>query len=223
MEKPMASQHIWSKVSEKFAYILVLRGQEVQLFKVTGMSLTLKGKVKKVLEALEQGGDAVAAGGKVVETLDAKSIGKAEVSPGNDSLKLYDEGETPRTLSFSTDGSRADEVLQLILAQSGRSFQTAQEEIGVIEALAPPAIIGLISGLLWAGLNQTANRLAAGGEVEIRGTRRGLKQMMVWLAEMLGTSGTMALGVVLLLLVLGWAAARVSKRPQRTVWRPQAA
>jgi hypothetical protein len=92
----------------------------------------------------------------------------------------------------------------------------------VIEALAPPAIIGLISGLLWAGLNQSANQLAAGEEVEIRGTRRGLKQLMVWLAEILGTSGTIALGVVLLILVLGWAAARVFKRPQRTVWRPEA-
>lgn len=218
----MASQQIWSKVSDKFAYILLLRDQEVQLFKVSGMSLTLKGKVRKVLDALEQGGDPGQAGGKVVETLDAKSIRKAEVSPGNDSLKLYGEGEKPRTLSFSTDGSRADEVLQIILAQSGRTFHTAQEEIGLIEALAPPAIIGVICGLLWAGLNQSANQLAAGGEVEIRGTRRGLKQLMVRLAEMLGTSGTMALGVVLLLLVLGWAAARVFKRPQRTVWRPQA-
>jgi hypothetical protein len=221
MEKPMAPQHIWSKVSEKYAYILVLRGPEVQLFKVSGMSLTLKGKVKKVMEALEQGGDPGQAGGKLVETLDAKSIRKAEVSPGSDSLKLYGDGEKPRTLSFSTDGNRADEVLQVILAQSGRSFHTAQEEIGVIEALAPPAIIGLISGLLWAGLNQSANQLAAGEEVEIRGTRRGLKQLMAWLAEMLGTSGTIALGVVLLILVLGWAAARVFKRPQRTVWRPE--
>jgi hypothetical protein len=44
---------------------------------------------------------------------------------------------------------------------------------------------------------------------------------MVWFAEMLGTNGSIALGMVLLILVLGWAAARVFKRPQRTVWRPE--
>src|SRR5206468_8845658 len=38
-ERSMASQQIWSKVSDKFAHILVLRGQEVQLLKVSGMSM----------------------------------------------------------------------------------------------------------------------------------------------------------------------------------------
>jgi hypothetical protein len=185
------------------------------------MSLPLKGKVRKFLEALEQGGNPGEAGAKLVETLDAGSISKAEISPGNGSFKLYGEGEKPRRLSFSADGVGADEVLRTLLAQSGRTFDSVQEEIGVIEALVPPAVIGAIGGLLWAGINQSAQQLASGHEVRISGRRRGAQQLMVWLAEMLGTSGTMALGVGLLVLVVGWAAARVFKRPQRAVWRPQ--
>ena len=45
----MAAPQVWSKVSEKFAYDLGAADQQVQLYKVTGMSLTLKGKVRKVL------------------------------------------------------------------------------------------------------------------------------------------------------------------------------
>lgn len=218
----MGSQQIWSKVSEKFAYILVLRGQEVHLFKVTGMSMLLKGKVRKVLDALEQGQDPVEAGGKLVETLDARAIGKAEVAPGNGSLKLYGDGEKPRSISFSTEGSTADEVLKAILDQSGRNFQTEQEDIGVVEALVPPAIFGVLGGLLWLGINQSAGKLAAGEEVEARGRRRAIQELLNWVAGLLGTTGTMILGGVLLALIVGWAGSRLVNRPQRTVWRPQA-
>jgi len=217
------SQQIWSKVSDKFAYILVLRGQDVSLLKVTGMSMMLKGKVRKVLEALEQGQSPEEAGGKLVESLNARTISKAEISPGNGSLTLHGEGDRPKKLSFSTEGSTADEVLRTILEQSGRDFQPAQEEIGVVEALIPPAIIGVLGGLFWAGINQSANTLAAGQVVEIKGRRQGMQQMLVWVAELLGTNGTLALGVLLLVLIVGWAIARIARRPERTVWQPSTA
>ncbi len=44
----MESQ-IWSKAEEKWAYILVLRGQDVHVLKVTGNLLTLKRNLKGVL------------------------------------------------------------------------------------------------------------------------------------------------------------------------------
>src|SRR6476620_6150301 len=107
----MESQ-IWSKTEEKWATILLLRGHEVQRLKVSGMSLTLKRKVQGVLEALRQGQDPSDAGAKVAETLDARTIGKAEVSPGNGSLTLHGGGDSPKTLSFSTADSNADEILR---------------------------------------------------------------------------------------------------------------
>jgi hypothetical protein len=215
---------IWSKTYEKWAYILILRGQEVHLLKVTGMSLTLKKKVKGVLEALQQGRAPTEVDAKLVETLDARKIGKAEVSPGNSSLTLQSEGDSPKTLTFATADNNADEILRTILAQSGRTYQPGQEEIGVVEALMPPVIIGAIGGLFWSGVYQAAGKIAAGGRLEVKGfRRRGLQRMLNGIAEMLGPDRTVAVGVVLLVLILGWAAMRIIKRPGRTVWRPEKA
>jgi hypothetical protein len=218
----MESQ-IWSNSQEKRAYILQLRGQEVNVLKVTGNVLTLKRNVSKVLESLQQGQPASSAGASSVETLDTRTIKKAEVSPGNSSLTLHGGPEGSKKVSYSTSGSDADQILQTILATTGQTFQQSKEEIGVMEALLPPAIFGGLTGLFWWGVYQYAGQAAAGEEVEITGRRRGFKQILLWVAEMLGTTGTIAVGVVLLALILGWAAARVVKRPERTVWVPQQA
>jgi hypothetical protein len=94
----------------------------------------------------------------------------------------------------------------------------------VIEALAPPAIVGAICGLFWAGIYQSATKMAAGEKVEVEGARRrGLKQLLITVSEALGTGGTIAVGVVLLLLIVGWAAKRIIHRPERTVWLPEKA
>jgi hypothetical protein len=100
----------------------MLRGREVSLLKVTGISLTLKRKVQGVLYALNQGQDPSSVGAKSVETLDARAIGKSEVSPGDGSLTLHGSDEGSAKLSFSTADSNDGEVLQTILAQSGRVF-----------------------------------------------------------------------------------------------------
>ena len=84
----------------------------------------------------------------------------------------------------------------------------------------PPIIIGLIIGFVWTMVYWTAGDLASGKEIEITGRRRGLKQMFVWAAETLGMNGTLILGGVLLLAIVGWATMRLVRRPQRTVWQP---
>ncbi len=219
----MESQ-IWSKSEEKWAYILVLRGNEVSRLKVTGNVLTLKRNVKAVIDALEQGQPPADVGAKSVETLDARTLAKAELSPGNGSLTLHGGADGKTELTYSTADNNADEILRAILAQSGRTFQPTQEEIGVVEALVPPGIIGIVGGLLWAGVYQSAGQIAAGGEVEVKGLRRrGWQRLLIWAAELLGTGGTIAVGVLLGVLILGWAAKRIIHRPERTVWLPEKA
>lgn len=219
----MESQ-IWLKSEEKWAYILVLNGHEVYRLKITGNVLTLKRKVKGVLEALEQGQAPPDAGAKSVESLDARTIVKAQVSPGNSSLTIHGGADGTQSLSFSTADSNADEILRTILAQSGRTFQPTQEEIGVVEALLPPVILGALGGLFWAGVYQAAGKLAAGEEVAVKGVRRrGLQRMLIAVAEVLGTNGTIAVGVVLLVLILAWTAHQLVRRPERTVWLPEKA
>jgi hypothetical protein len=44
--------------------------------------------------------------------------------------------------------------------------------------------------------------------------------MLITVAELLGPKGTIAAGVVLLALVLGWATMRIVRRPKRTVRLP---
>jgi hypothetical protein len=216
----METQRIWTKTADKVAHVLMLRDHEVHCLKVTGNMLTLNRNLKGVLEALERGQAPSNAGAKSVVSLDTRKIGKAQVSPGNGSLTLFEEGDGATKLSFSTGDGNADEILRTILAKSERTFQPTQEEIGVVEALIPPAVIGALGGLFWAGVYQSAGKMAAGEVVEAHGRRRGMQQLLIWVAELLGTGGTIAAGAVLLALIVGWAAKRVVKRPERTVWLP---
>ena len=147
----MESQ-IWCKSEQKWAYILMLRGHEVHILKVTGMSFTLKRKVQEIIQMLQQGEGPADIGAGSIQTLDARLIGKAEVAPGNGSLKLQGEAEGAKALSFTTADNNADEILKAILAQSGRAYQPTQEEIGVGEALLPPLIFGAFGGALDGGL-----------------------------------------------------------------------
>lgn len=213
---------IWSKAEEKWAYILVLKGQDLYRLKVTGNVLTLKRKYQSALEALQQGQSPEDVGAKSVEVLNARSIQKAQVSPGNSSLTVYGGEDGSKSLSYSTGDDNADAILKTILAQSGKSFTVSQEDVGVVEALLPPLIIGGLGGLGWGAVYQAAGTIAAGEEVEIKGARhRGIKRLLAWLGELLGTGGTIAVGVVLLALVLGWAVSRLVRRPQRSVWVPE--
>ena len=215
-------RQIWSKAEEKWAYILVLQEHEVSRLKITGNMLTLKRNLQNALDALYQGKTPSEVGGKSVETLDARTIGKAEVSPGNDSLTLHGGTDNSQKLTYSTGDSNADTIMQTILAQSGRSFQQSKEEIGVIEALMPPVILGGISGVLWFAVYSAAGQIAGGEEVEVKGfRRRGLQRILIFIAETLGTNGTIGVGVLLLILFIGWAAMRIIRRPERTVWLPE--
>jgi hypothetical protein len=66
-----------------------------------------------------------------------------------------------------------------------------------------------------------AGKIAGGEAVEVkRFRRRGLQRMLITVAELQGPEGTIAVGVVLLALVLGWATTRIVRRPKRTVWLP---
>lgn len=226
VERNGMESRIWCKAEEKWAYILVLRDHEVHRLKVTGNMLTMKKNLRAVLEALESGAAPADAGAKSVETLDARTIAKAEVAPGNGSLTLHGEGEggVATKLGYSTGDSDADAILQAILERSGKTFQTTQEEIGVVEAVIPPVIVGAIGGLLWMGVYQTAGQIAAGEHVEVDGVRRrGMKRLLIQVSEILGVNGSIAVGVVLLILILGWTAMRIIHRPERTILAPATA
>lgn len=207
----------WVCPGDKRTIILALRGESVHRLLVRAMML--RKKTNEVVEALEAGADPETLGAKQVETLDARSIVKAEVAPGNGVLTVHGGPDGSQKLSFTVAGNDADVVLAEILGRSGKTFETATEEVGVGEAVLPPIIVGLFGGILWAIVFGMANQLASGKEVEIKGRRRGIQQMALWVAELLGYNGTLAVGLALGLLIVGWLASRIVKRPVRTVWK----
>ncbi|WZO98315.1 hypothetical protein EP7_005375 [Isosphaeraceae bacterium EP7] len=219
----MMESRIWLKSEEKWAYILMLREFEVFKLKVTGSMITLKRNLKAVLDALEQGKAPADAGAKWVETLDVRTIAKAEVDPGNSGLTLHSEGDKPTSISYSTGDSDADTILQTILERSGRTYQPTQEEVGVVEAVLPPLFVGGIVGLFLGGVYSAATEIAAGNDVEVDGLRRrGLKRLLITIAEIIGVNGSIAIGVILLALIVAWIIRRIVHRPERTVWLPAA-
>src|SRR4051794_35238705 len=105
----MESQ-IWSKVEEKRAHILMLRGHEVYRLKVTGMSLTLKRKAQGVLGGLEPGKAPAEGGANWGERPDPRTVGKAGVSPGKASRPLPGEGGGATKRPSPAADSNADAI-----------------------------------------------------------------------------------------------------------------
>jgi hypothetical protein len=96
--------------------------------------------------------------------------------------------------------------------------------IGVVEAPIPPAIVGAIGGAGWFAVYDSAGKMAAGENVEVKGfRRRSLQRMLLMIADTLGTGGTIVVGILLLALIGGWAAMRIIRRPERTGWLAESA
>lgn len=210
---------IWCRLEEKFGHVLVLRGEQVHLLKVTG--LMLKRKFAGVVERLENGDDPQDVGAKV-QTFEVGEIGKAEVSPSGKGLKLYRERDGAK-IAFTSPETDADDIRATILGRTGRSFQPAEEEVGVIEALLPPAISGLLLGLFWMAVYSVASDRSQGKEVVVKGRRQGMQHVAILISDTLGYAGTLAVGGLILVVVVGWAASRLIHRPRRTAWLPAAA
>ena len=214
---------VWTKTEEKFANLLTLRGHEVHELRVSGNVLTMKRNLKGVQEALDAGRPPAEAGAKVVETLDARTIAKAELSPGNAALTLHGPGEKPTKVYFSPGDKTADAILGAILARSGQTFHETQEEVGVVEALAVPGTVGVLGGLFCFFLYDAATKLAAGEELVARGRKKGLQTMINDIAGLVGPSGALAIAGAFLLLIGLWGFRQLTKRPMRTVLKPAVA
>ncbi|MCW5558829.1 MAG: hypothetical protein KIT22_13495 [Verrucomicrobiae bacterium] len=199
--------------------MLMLRNHEVTSLKVIGNLSPFEEQVQETLRGLEEGRLVTEVGAEVVAALDVRTIRKAHVDRGNKWLTLYGGEDGTKSLSFWTEGSNAEEILQTILSLSGKSFSQSREDVGVIEALAGPASIGMLAGLGWFALYYSAASIEAGEQVKFRGRTKAFFSQLGYL---LGTSGVIVVGVVLLALVLVWGFRVIRKRPQRTVWVPEA-
>lgn len=86
------------------------------------------------------------------------------------------------------------EVLNHILNQ--KSLTPSTEKVGNTGAVVKPALYTLAAAIFSGVLVAMAATLESGASVTISGGRRGMKKMLVGLAETLGLWGSMALGLV---------------------------
>jgi hypothetical protein len=211
---------LWLKAEEKKSTILALRGDEIHCLEVTGNKA--RQEAGRIVGVLQQGQDPSAVGATSVSSLKLGSIAHVRVDPDDEVIEFHGDGEGGKVLKFASSDKKGADIARTVLAKAGRSFREERQDITAVEAVVPPIIIGLIVGFVWMLVYWTAGELAAGKEIEVTGRRAGIKRLFVWAAEMLGMNGTLILGAVLLLWILGWATRRVVRRPRRTVWQLEA-
>jgi hypothetical protein len=214
---------LWSKAEDKSATILALRGDEIHRLEVTGNKA--RQEAARIMGALQQGQEPATVGANSSSALKVGSIGRAQVCEDNTLVEFHPEGENGKPLKFASGDKKGAEIIRAVLARAGRPFREGKQDITAVEAVIPPIIIGVIIGFLWTMVYWTAGEMAAepDKEIEVTGRRRGIKQLFVFVAGMLGVNGTLVLGGVLLAAIVGWATMRVVRRPQRTVWQPEVA
>jgi hypothetical protein len=174
--------------------------------------------------ALPGGQDPAGAASPATKVVPVASIGRVEVSHGRDTVKFHTvEAGKPAVVDFTVAGQGAPKIARAVVERAGITHPERSEDVGVVEALLGPVILGAIAGVLWALVYA-----AATGDEEIDTTRggrlgRGLKVIVAFLASLLGPNGTLVVGAILLVAFLGWAVRRIVKRPQRLVWGPATA
>ena len=215
---------IWHKAEEKLATVLVMTGDAIHRFQFTGKNAAKEANEVATAVAAGQDPAKVALGKR--ESLPLSAIKRVEVSHGKDTVKFKDlKAEKPVKIEFTPEGDDAREIALAVIERAGIAHPEGTEDIGVFEALIGPLFVAVIAGVAFAFVYNAATTLDSGQEIDTdTGGRkgRGLKRTVVFFARMLGTNGTIAVGVIMLILVLAWGTRLVVKRPQRIVWGPPA-
>ena len=213
---------VWHKVGEKQGAVLSMTGDT--LYRVGFSGKDVKRDVAQAVTALQAGQDPAGIVGGEVKAVPLASIRRVEVSHGRDTVKFLtsEGGNNPVKVEFD-GGSDSPEIARAVVDRAGITHPERTEDIGVVEALLAPVILGVIVGVLWLIVYGMATGMEGGEEVHNNrvGRRgRGLGVLFGFIAQILGTNGTIILGAVLLVAFIGWGVMRIVKRPQRMVWGP---
>jgi hypothetical protein len=217
---------VWHKVEDKLGTVLVLAGDTLYHFTFTGKNAKREGA--DATTALLGGQNPATVAASTSKVVPLSAIQRVEVSHGRDTVKFrtVDAGK-PVVLEFTVrSDDDAPTIARAVVERAGMKYPERSEDISVVEALIGPVIMGVIAGVLWAFVYGAATTLDSGQEVDVaQGSSRGraFKRIVFFIAGLLGTKGTIAVGVVLLLVVVGSSVHRIVKRPQRLVWGPDTA
>jgi hypothetical protein len=214
---------VWHRIEDKSAAILVLSDDAVYRFGFSGKNARQDATVVAAALLAGQDPESVVAGDSKVLPLGA--IQRVEVSHDRETVKFVTaDGDRPIKVEFAVQsGDDAPGIAREVVERAAIPHPERTEDIGVVEALVPPVIVGTLAAVVWGLLYSTASTLQAGGKIDVNkgGFRvRSVKRLFVFCAETLGMNGTIVVGSILLFLIVGWAFHLIVKRPQRLVWGP---
>ncbi len=212
---------VWHKVEDKQGAVLALIGDTLYRFGFSGKNA--RQEAAEAVSTLAGGQDPAGIKASESKAVPVAAIQRVEVSHDRDTVRVQaPQGDKTEKVEFTVQsGDDAVAIARTILAQTSIDPQERSEDISVFEALLGPVILGVIAGVILALIYTTANGLESGEDINpnkgsLRG--RGLKRLAVFVAGLLGTKGTIAVGAILGIGLVAWAVRLIVKRPQRLAW-----
>ncbi len=214
-------QQVWQRIEEKVGVLLALTSDTLYRIEFVGKN---GGKeATEAATALLGGQDPATITSGKSQVIPVTSIRRVEVSSGRDTVKFF-SGETdkPVKVEFTVkSGDDAPAIARTVIEKTAISPEERSEDVGVVEAIIAPVILGVIVGFFWALVYSSASSLETGGGLDTHqgsSRSRGLKRIILMVAELLGPTGTLVVGAILLIAFVAWGVKQIVKRPQRTVW-----
>jgi hypothetical protein len=132
------------------------------------------------------------------------------------------EGKQAKEISLTIeDGGIRDEVFGCIEHETDGRFRRYEDSY-----TRPRAAVGALTGLTVFGFGtalamKAAAAFQAAGEIEITGRKKGLKQLVVWLLELLGPTGVGIIGGLICALCLWTLVQRLKAPPHMQILQPK--
>ncbi len=131
-----------------------------------------------------------------------------------DELTVHYNSDTV-ILEFSSNKDLAATVEYLA---TKKQFSRQSGQLGIWKAIQSPVIgLGLVSLFGWIIYGE-AKTLENGGTIEITGRRRLYKQLFAWLADNLGSTGTLVVTALLAVTCLYFIYTRLKKPPSQILY-----
>ncbi len=201
---------LWSKVDDKSAVILALRGDEIHCLEVTGNKA--RQEAARIMGALQQGQEPSAVGANSATSLKVASIARAQVCEDNTNVEFHpqgESGETPQVHQRRQKGRRhhpggprprRPAVPRGEAGHHGRRGRRAADHHRAHHRIRLDD--GVLDGRR-AGVGQ--------GDRDHRPAAAGSSRCSSGPPRCSAMNGTLVLGGVLLLAIIGWATMR--RRP----------
>jgi len=211
----------WSNALEEGGCVLALHESDVWLLTVHAKSA--RGDLEQIERWIANGQDPRDIEGAETITVPVSAIDRIVVPEGTKSVELYYRNSDTNDLAslwfMAEQQNECEEIAHAIATSVKRPYTESRVNETLFNVLTVPVISTLLAAVLAVVLYSTAQRVAAGGGVAVQGGKQGLKQLVVWVATLLGVQGSLAVGILLVAVCLAWLVKNLVVRPQ--IWTLQ--